>query len=141
MACITRIQGYGANPQTGISNDTFYDLTYQGRCTLAQSPAFATGTLTPRYPDGSFHPDHVFSSVSSITYEGCDPLEPNQRNDCVNGSCLPLTIYGTPGVFASLAACQSGCAQNSNCTGECVDPTEIAGLRQALNNLQSKFCR
>jgi hypothetical protein len=61
--------------------------------------------------------------------------------DCVNGGCVPKTTYNTPGVFASLAACQSGCAQNSTCTGECVDPAEIAGLRQALNNLQSKFCR
>ncbi len=60
--------------------------------------------------------------------------------DCVNGGCVPKTTYNTPGVFPSLAACQSGCAKNSNCTGECVDPSEIAALGQALNTLQSKFC-
>jgi hypothetical protein len=61
--------------------------------------------------------------------------------DCVNGGCVPKTLYGTPGVFANLAACQGGCAKNSNCMGECVDPAEIAALKQAVNTLQSKICK
>jgi hypothetical protein len=60
--------------------------------------------------------------------------------DCINGGCVPKDIYKTPGVFATLSACQAGCAKNSNCTGECVDPAEIAALNQALNNLQAKIC-
>jgi hypothetical protein len=71
--------------------------------------------------------------------KNCDLGE--ARCDCVNGGCVPQTTYNTPGVFANLAACQSGCAKNSNCTGECVDPVEIAALKQAVNTLQSKICK
>jgi hypothetical protein len=76
-------------------------------------------------------------SIVSVESYNCQEV----GYDCVNGGCVPKTTYNTPGVFENLTACQSGCAQNSTCTGECVDPAEIAGLRQALNNLQSKFCR
>ncbi len=78
--------------------------------------------------------------VISIEQFDCDGLDPNQPCDCLNGGCVFATTYNTSGVFPSLAACQSGCAKNSNCTGECVDPAEIAALAQALNTLQSKFC-
>jgi hypothetical protein len=81
------------------------------------------------------------SIVSVEPYDCTDYIDPSVPCDCINGGCLPKTVYGTPGVFANLAACQSGCAKNSNCTGECVDPAEIAAHRQALNNLQSKICR
>jgi hypothetical protein len=67
--------------------------------------------------------------------------ELNPTYDCINGGCVQKGTYNTPGVFDSLAACQSGCAKNSNCTGECVPADEIANLQQALNNLQSKFCK
>lgn len=87
---------------------------------------------------------HGYQSGDSISYENfpnscsCEPTISSY--DCVNGGCVPKATYGTPGVFSTLAACQAGCAQNSPCTGECVDPAEIAAHRQALNNLQSKFC-
>jgi hypothetical protein len=67
--------------------------------------------------------------------------DPDQPCDCVNGGCVPKTTYNTPGVFPNFAACESGCAKNSNCTGECVDPAEIAALGQALTNLQAKICK
>ena len=79
-------------------------------------------------------------SLSISLIEDPNPLD-LVPYDCLNGGCIPQNMYNTPGVFPSLAACQSGCAKNSNCTGECVDPAEIAAHRQALNNLQSKFCR
>jgi hypothetical protein len=79
-------------------------------------------------------------SVTSIESYNCTGIDPDQPCDCVNGGCVPKTTYNTPGVFPNLAACQSGCAKNSNCTGECVDPAEIAALQQAVNNLQSKIC-
>jgi hypothetical protein len=65
----------------------------------------------------------------------------DQPCDCLNGGCVPKTTYNTPGIYVNLAACQSGCAKNSNCTGECVDPAEIAALKQAVNTLQSKICK
>jgi hypothetical protein len=67
-------------------------------------------------------------------------IDGNVACDCLNGGCIPKTTYNTPGVYASLAACQSGCAKNSNCTGECISTGELAALQQAANNLQTKFC-
>ncbi len=83
-----------------------------------------------------------FVQVSMVNCPGCIPgYDPDPPCDCINGGCVPKTTYGTPGVFPNIAACEAGCAKNSNCTGECVDPAEIAAHRQALNTLQSKFCR
>jgi hypothetical protein len=65
----------------------------------------------------------------------------NQPCDCVNGGCVPKTTYGTPGKYASLAACQSSCAKDSNCTGECVSSEEIAALQQAANKAQANCCK
>jgi hypothetical protein len=82
-------------------------------------------------------PGYPFYSDDSA---GCAPtsLNPNQSCDCVNGGCVPKT--GTPGVFPSLASCEAGCAKNSNCTGECVDPAEIAALNQSISTLRSRIC-
>lgn len=140
--CITRIIGIGINSCADpTSNGVTYDLTYTGKWVLGTRPGCGSA-LAPFDPDGQIHPAHAFSSVISLTYEGCVvTIDPNQPCDCVNGGCVPKTTYRTPGVFPNLAACQAGCATNSNCTGECVDPAEIAAHRQALNTLQSKFCR
>jgi hypothetical protein len=92
------------------------------------------GNVTPDY--WSFYP-----GTFSIRYEGCEGITPNQQHDCLNGGCIPKTTYNTPGVYASLAACQSGCAKNSDCTGECVSTAEIAALAQAASNLQAKNCK
>ena len=75
-------------------------------------------------------------SIVSVKQYNCQDV----GYDCVNGGCVPKVTYNTPGVFETLAACQSGCAQNSTCTGECVDPAEIAAHQQAINNLKAKIC-
>jgi hypothetical protein len=64
----------------------------------------------------------------------------NQPFDCLNGGCIPKTTYNTPGKYASLAACRSGCAKDSNCAGECVSAAEIAALQQAANLVRNKLC-
>ena len=85
----------------------------------------------------------TYSLIDCSSCSGCcpPPLSPDQAFDCLNGGCVPKTTYNTPGVFPTLAACQSGCATNSDCTGECVSAEELAALQQAANNLQSKFCK
>jgi hypothetical protein len=77
-------------------------------------------------------------SPPELYLKGCGPAGPY---DCINGGCLPKTTYNTPGVFASLAACQSGCAKNSNCKGECVSADELAALQQAAANLKARYCK
>jgi hypothetical protein len=68
-------------------------------------------------------------------------VDPAQKFDCINGGCVPKTTHNTPGKYATLSACQSGCAKDSSCTGECVSAAELAALQQAANNLQTKFCK
>lgn len=112
-------------------------LVYNGVNTgIGEKSAFASivtsadpALCPPGYP---FFVDQSAGCVTSIN--------PNQPCDCINGGCVPKTTYNTPGVFLTLAACESGCAKNSNCTGECVDPAEIAAHQQAINNLQAKIC-
>lgn len=79
---------------------------------------------------------HLEGASISLICEGLDtgPV------DCLNGNCVPASTYGTPGAFPNLAACQSGCAKNSNCDGECVSAEEIAALQQAANNLRGRLC-
>jgi hypothetical protein len=93
--------------------------------------------LALQYPDYWMYQGETI--ISSVAF-GCRGIDLDQPCDCINGGCLPKTTYGTPGKYATLAACQSGCAKDSTCTGECIDPAEIAALRQAANQLQTKFC-
>jgi hypothetical protein len=73
----------------------------------------------------------------SVTWFVVDSESPH---DCVNGECVPQANYGTAGIYSSLEACMSGCARNSDCTGECIDSMELANLQQAVNTLQSRIC-
>jgi hypothetical protein len=68
-------------------------------------------------------------------------INPTQPYDCVNGGCVPKTTYSTPGKYASLAACQSGCAKDSPCTGECVPVTDVNALQQAAIKAKANCCK
>jgi hypothetical protein len=68
------------------------------------------------------------------------PVDPNSPCDCLNGGCVPKTLYKTPGKYPSLAACQAGCAKDSACLGECVSPEQLAALQQAADLVKSKLC-
>jgi hypothetical protein len=76
--------------------------------------------------------------LNSVTWTA--NVSSDQKYDCINGGCVPAITYDTPGFYANLAACQSGCAKNSTCKGECVEAAEIAALEQAVNNLKPRIC-
>jgi hypothetical protein len=140
MTCVVRVYGAGLKCTDGSSLGNFSSIDYpQGTtmdsvvtCNWSSFRPNINGTL--QGANYAYHPTGL-----TVTLVGCGP-DPDQPCDCLNGGCVPKTTYNTPGVYANLAACQAGCAQNSPCTGECVDPAEIAAHRQALNNLQAKFC-
>lgn len=116
-------------------------LTPLGTADFGRGP-FTSYSLNPAWPyNGAGWYTTPDFYLKNCTGSSGGLLTPNQPHDCVNGNCLPRTVYKTPGLFASLAACQSGCAKNSNCTGECVDPAEIAALNQAISKLKSKICK
>lgn len=80
-----------------------------------------------------------FTQIDYSFCPGCIPPPPSQQYDCINGNCISKATYNTPGVFPSLAACQSGCNQ-APCQGECISAQELIALQQAANLLQSKIC-
>jgi hypothetical protein len=140
MTCVVRIYGAGLNCNDGSSLENFSSIDYpagttlQGvtTCNYASLRPVINGILTG--PNYAYHPSGV-----TITLVGCDD-NANQKCDCINGGCLPSKIYNTPGKYANLAACESGCAKDSNCDGECVSAAEISALQQAANALQNEFC-
>lgn len=79
--------------------------------------------------------------VACSNCAGCctDPL-PDGKCDCLNGGCVPQATYNTPGKYANLAACESGCGKDSPCNGECVSADEIAALQQAVATVQTRLC-
>jgi hypothetical protein len=144
MACTTTINGVGADCSgQGGSNGITYNLTYDGKVSLTTVSSCGYSWSAPKMPDGTTHPSHRFSTINSITYSSdCNGgVSPNQKYDCVNGGCVPAATYGTAGSYANLAACQSGCAKNSPCKGECVESAELAALQQAANQLQARNCK
>lgn len=141
MTCITRILGTGGNCGTGASNGQSYNLTYPGKWTVAENGGCAAGLVSPVDSNGVMYTPHYFSSIQSLTYEGCSDIDPRNSYDCLNGGCVPTATYGTPGKYANLSACQSGCAKDSPCTGDCIPSSEMAALQQAASNLQSRICK
>jgi len=98
------------------------------------------------YTTYSANPAWQYNAAGWYTYpqfytKNCGSLDPTVAHDCINGGCIPSTTYNTPGIFANLAACQSGCAKNSNCVGECVSAAQIAALQAATSNLISRYCK
>jgi hypothetical protein len=79
-------------------------------------------------------------SYPQFYLKNCTGIDPTQKHDCVNGGCVPQSTYNTPGVYANLATCQSGCAKNSTCTGECVSAADLAALQQAAGTVQTRIC-
>ena len=141
MACITTVAGTGGNCNTGGSKNNYGVYTFPGY--WVPVPHSVCGyTWTSLAKNGVKHPDANNWSFSTyaFSYSGCEP-DPNKPCDCINGGCVPATMYDTPGLFPKLADCQSGCAPDSDCEGECVSSAEILTLQQSIGNLQSKICK
>ncbi|WP_309740075.1 hypothetical protein [Chamaesiphon sp. OTE_20_metabat_361] len=120
------------------------------RCSegVTTGPTTFCGNLRLIDVEGTFTPSNGSCKSATIVIVSCsfcpncctNPLDPAQPYDCINGNCLPKTTYSTPGKYASLTACQSGCAKDSNCSGECVSAAEIAALQQAASLVRNKLC-
>jgi hypothetical protein len=138
--CTTTIYGEGGNCATGAGGGNWGYYSFAGYW-VPVSHSVCGHTWTSLAKDGIKHPNANFFSfkTATFTYSGCDDARLG-KCDCLNGGCVPASTYGTPGKYATLSACQSGCAKDSTCSGECVSAAEIAALQQAANNLQSRIC-
>jgi hypothetical protein len=141
MACVVQIYGSGLNCANGSSLGNYSTIDYPDGTTLVSVTTCGYPGLRPKINgvvggvESTYHPSGI-----TITRVGCD-LDPNQKCDCLNGGCVPALTYNTPGKYANLAACESGCGKDSPCDGECVSAAEIAALQQAANALQSRLCK
>jgi hypothetical protein len=120
------------NTSQSFKGDSYTQISY--------APCY-TGVAIKVYDAGVEVGFRCYQPGSLVITPNNDGVDPAQKFDCLNGGCIPKSTYNTPGVFANLAACQSGCAKNSNCTGECVSAEELAALQQAASNLRSRLCK
>ena len=124
-----------------ITNRREIDITGQGtpqivaantRCADYNS-GFQLLKLSGEVDGYCAYPDEAIVSSTSIC---------TQKYDCLNGGCVTKETYSTPGLYASLEACQSICGvpPTPPCDGECVSNAQIAALQQAANIITSKLC-
>lgn len=140
MACQTLFTGEGGSCATGLGLGNLITYTLSGVWTMGSFSACGRSWVA-LYQNGVKHPnpDYLFfPPTATIQYINCGNAV--GRFDCLNGGCLSNATYNTPGKYATLTACQAGCAKDSNCTGECVSAEELAALQQAAGALQSRIC-
>jgi hypothetical protein len=140
MACQTLFTGEGGSCTTGLGLGNLVTYTLAGIWTMGSFSACGHSWVA-LYQNGVKHPDSnylFYPPTATIAYAGCGNSV--GKYDCVNGGCVNSATYSTPGIFATLAACQSGCAKNSTCTGECVSAEDLANLQQAAGIVQSRLC-
>ena len=132
---------YGLGLSVVTSRGPCLGITYYSGQVLT-SKCFSLNSKAPAGYDGHcLYAGEIYTieTVDDSFCTGC--IDPETKYDCLNGGCITALSYNTPGVFASLAACQSGCAKNSNCTGECVPTADIAALEGAAARLISRYCK
>ena len=66
------------------------------------------------------------------------PPPPSSRWDCINGSCLVKSQYGTPGIYESLSACEQNCGPG--CGGVCVSNADWAKISSLASQIKNKDC-
>lgn len=99
----------------GIHN--FYGIRINGTTNLA-----STGN--------SEFDDNVFLEGSLSISANC-----NDGFDCLNGSVVSASLYGTPGIFPSEAQAQSSCG-GVTCNGVCLTTSEYNGIKAKLEQFK-----
>lgn len=140
MACTTNFEGQYGDCNTGGAQPGIHSFSAPGKLVPGTFGQCGYSWQVMRYADGSHYPISFANGTLVYSYVDCQGIPTESGYDCINAGCVGKSLYQTPGKYATLAACQSACAKDSNCTGECVDPAEIAQLNQAINQLKSKYC-
>jgi hypothetical protein len=97
------------------------------------------------YQAGSIYgPVMVSYTISQVAGPGeCTsadppPPPPSPRYDCINGSCLGQSQYGTPGIYESLSACEQNCGPG--CGGVCISNSDWAKISSLAAMVKNKDC-
>lgn len=59
--------------------------------------------------------------------------------DCINGACFQSSQFNTPGIYTSLAQCESQCG-GSTCKGKCISNSDWAQIEGLANQLKNQNC-
>ncbi|MBD2204942.1 hypothetical protein H6G33_04215 [Calothrix sp. FACHB-1219] len=80
--------------------------------------------------------------IAPIVATAFTKTDPNcvssQSYDCINGACIVSTQYDTPGIYASLAECETACG--TGCSGKCISNSEWATIEGLSNQLKQRNC-
>ncbi|BAY10299.1 hypothetical protein [Calothrix sp. NIES-2098] len=71
--------------------------------------------VSPDLGFNSANASELSGTVEEVSCSFCPGCCTDPKYDCLNGSCVSASTYGTPGVFSSLSACESQCSANGNC--------------------------
>ena len=85
----------------------------------------------------------ITSTAGSVTgscngCEGPSPPSPSLRYDCINGSCLNKTQYGTPGIYGSISDCEKNCGPG--CGGVCISNADWTAIASLASQVKNKVC-
>ncbi|AFY48898.1 hypothetical protein Nos7524_3095 [Nostoc sp. PCC 7524] len=59
--------------------------------------------------------------------------------DCINGECIQSSQFNTPGIYTSLAQCESQCG-GATCKGKCLSNSDWAQIEGLAAQLKNKSC-
>lgn len=95
------------------------------------------------YSRGLEQVPNVTSTVGNVSgsCNGCEappPPPPSPRYDCINGSCLNKTQYGTPGIYESISACEQNCGPG--CGGVCISNADWTAISSLASQVKNKVC-
>ncbi len=68
----------------------------------------------------------------------CPNIPPEDPYDCINGACIKKSVYNTPGIYATLSACEVSCG--IGCSGKCISNSDWAQIEGLSNKLKSTNC-
>lgn len=146
MVCAIRY--YYANTSRPGDGDGFYTKTVSNNTTSFGGLRFSSSGLqsyiTLYYSSGSSQEILLESTSSSqftitqLSLTGDCAPPPITYYDCINGACLPKTTYNTPGIYASLLACEEVCG--TGCSGKCISNADWAAIEALAQKHLQQDC-
>lgn len=79
-----------------------------------------------------------YHSIGSPVYVPGPGEGGEERYDCINGSCVSAELYGSPGIYESLPACEQNCGPG--CGGVCISNADWAKISNLAAMIRNKDC-
>lgn len=113
-------------PSQRVAEGTSYQVDFTSFCVQDQRSI--------RVFDGASQVEWKCAIVSSLVIT---PLG-SPRYDCINGSCLEKSKFGTPGIYESQADCEQNCGRG--CGGVCISNADWGKIGNLAAMIKNKDC-